>query len=49
MFAHYFTSNKKHFVIISVDARPVGEKVAVEGKKQARELAKARNCVCWNF
>lgn len=49
MFAHYFASKKTAFVIISETSRPVGEKIAVSGKVEARKIAAQFNAKCWNF
>ncbi len=47
--AHYFKSGKKHELIISNDARPVGETITVSNKKEARVVAKNLNATPWNF
>ena len=46
---HYFASKKTHYVIVSTDTRPVGEKIIVTGKKEARKLAKKLRLQAWNF
>jgi nitrous oxide reductase accessory protein NosL len=49
MTAHYFASRKIKFVVISDTVRPIGEKIAVSGKAEARRIAAERGAKCWNF
>jgi ribosomal protein S3 len=49
MYAHYFTGKGQKFVIISETARPVGIRILVSGKVEARKIAKDRNAKPWNF
>ena len=49
MHAHYFASKKTQYVIISESVRPVGEKIAVSGKVEARRIAKEHNATPYNF
>ncbi len=49
MYAHYFaTKNEKH-LIISETNRPVGKKIIVKSKPEARKIAKEMNIKPWNF
>ena len=47
--AHFFKTSSSAFVVISNDLSPRGERRAVSGKREARQVAKAANAVCWNF
>lgn len=55
MTAHFFNAPKKAFtLILSQDARPIGEEIRLEGTKaeakaKALEIAKARGAKPWNF
>ena len=49
MFAHYFTTKTQKFVIISETMKPVGIRILVSGKTEARKIAKDRNAKPWNF
>lgn len=46
---HYFKSGKKAYVIISATCQPIGQKIEVSGKKEAKELAKTLGLKPWNF
>lgn len=47
--AHYYASSKTKFVVISTTLRPVGERIAVAGKAEARKVAAAHDAKPWNF
>lgn len=49
MFAHYFTGKGQKFVIISETMQPVGIRILVSGKTEAKRIAKDRNAKPWNF
>ena len=55
MTAHFFNAPGKSFVlIISPNARPVGEEIKLAGtraqaKKEAERIAKERGAKPWNF
>ena len=49
MTAHYFASKGSKFVIISTNVEPVGKKIVVAGKAEARKVAKQHNATPWNF
>ena len=49
MFAHYFTGKGKKFVIISATMQPIGTKIEVTGKAEAKKIAKEQNAKPWNF
>lgn len=49
MYANYCATKKVKFVIISTTMRPVGEKIPVSGKVEARRVAAERGAICWNF
>jgi hypothetical protein len=49
MFCHYFSSKKSTYIIISETNRPIGKKMVVSGKIEAKKLAKALNLKQWNF
>lgn len=49
MTAHYFKTRNEQYLIISADCSPVGEKMAVSSKKEAREVSKKLNATPWNF
>ncbi|WP_407411590.1 hypothetical protein [Acinetobacter sp.] len=49
MKAHYFKQGKSHVLILSEDARPVGERIVLDSKKAVREVAKQRGAVPHNF
>lgn len=49
MFAHYFSTKVQKFVIISDSFQPVGERIQVSGKAEARKVAAANNAKPWNF
>jgi hypothetical protein len=48
-YAHYFASKNTKYVVISQDTSPVGFKIAVKGKAEARQVAKDQNATPWNF
>ena len=48
-FVHYYASKKQKFIIVSQDARPVGEKITVSGKREARKIVQKLNAEAWNF
>ena len=49
MKAHYFATKNVKYVVLSEGPRPVGERIKVSGKADARALAKARNATPYNF
>lgn len=49
MKAHYFASKTNKYVIISEGPRPIGERINVKGKAEARKIAAAKNAEPWNF
>ena len=49
MFAHYFKQGKQAWIIISETNRPIGTKIFVSGKPEAKKIAKENNAKAWNF
>lgn len=49
MFAHYFSTKAQKFIIISDSSQPVGKRIQVSGKAEARKVAAANNAKPWNF
>jgi len=49
MYAHYFKSGPNHFLIISKDTRPTGERIVCTSKADVKAEAKARNLTPWNY
>lgn len=49
MFAHYFIGKGQKFVVISATMQPVGTKIHVTGKAEAKKIAKEHNAKPWNF
>lgn len=49
MYAHYFQTKGRRFVVISATVRPVGEEIDVASKVEARRIAGERGARCWNF
>jgi hypothetical protein len=49
MFAHYFKSASRKYVIISATMSPVGPQHNVASKREARQLSANLNAQCWNF
>ena len=49
MFAHYFIGKGQKFVIISATMQPIGTKIPVGGKVEAKKIAKEQNAKPWNF
>ena len=48
-YAHYFKSGKQHQLVISSDARPVGDTHSVSSKKDAKSLAKKLGATPYNY
>lgn len=49
MFAHYVATKNEKFVIIAETNRPIGQKIVVAGKVEARKVALQNNAKPWNF
>ena len=49
MYAHYISTSKAKWVIISETTRPVGDSIPVKGKVMARKIAKHYKAIPWNF
>lgn len=47
--AHYFKSKSVQYVVISESMAPIGERIAVTGKRDARLVAAKHNAQPWNF
>lgn len=47
--AHYFASKKGNILIISADLTPVGIKIIVKDKREARKVAQTHGAQPWNF
>ena len=48
-YAHYFKAGVTKYMIISDTVKPIGKKVAVVSKANARSLAKMVGAKPWNF
>lgn len=49
MTAHYFSTRKRKFVVLSETLAPVGKEIPVTSKTNAREVAAKHNAMPWNF
>ena len=49
MKSHYFASKQEKYIIVSEGARPVGQKVIVKGKAEARKISAEHGYTPWNF
>jgi hypothetical protein len=47
--AHYFASRATKVVVIAEGPKPVGERIEVAGKLEARKIAAERGATPWNF
>lgn len=47
--AHYFASRAVKVLVISEGPQPVGERIPVSGKLEARKIAAERGARPWNF
>ena len=47
--AYYFKSKSVQYVVISESMAPIGQKIAVTGKRDARLIAAKHNAQPWNF
>lgn len=49
MTAHYFASKKVKFVVISETLSPIGKRIFVSGKTEARRVANEHGAEPYNF
>lgn len=49
MYAHYFASKTRKYIVISETNRPVGKEIDVVSKHDAKKLSKKMNLKPWNF
>lgn len=49
MYAHYFASKTRKYIVISETNRPVGKEIDVASKPDAKKLSKKMNLKPWNF
>lgn len=47
--AHYFASRTEKVLVIAEGPKPVGERIPVSGKIEARKIAAERGARPWNF
>lgn len=49
MYSHYFATKSVKYIIISEGPRPVGKRINVIGKAEARKVSKAEKAEPYNF
>lgn len=47
--AHYFASRTVKYLVIAEGPRPIGERIPVSGKVEARRIAAESGATPWNF